>query len=93
MEVCEGLAGAESDACFLVFGLDGHQTKKWFPIVDKLETQLQLPCDDAHDDNSSECATIPWGLPPSHPFYEVAALWQHAADAISHLHRELTRED
>lgn len=93
MEVCSGLTGAEGDACFLVFGLDCHQTKKWFPIVDKLESQLELPFDDSDDDDSSNRDANPWGLPLPHALNEVAALWQDAAEALFHPHCESTREE
>lgn len=43
IEACEGLDGAEADACFLVFGLDCEQTRRWYPTVASLESALALP--------------------------------------------------
>lgn len=80
IETCGGLGGAEAEACFLVFGLDCHQTKKWYPVVSNLERQLELPYDDADDDDSSDSEANPWGLP--NPLNEVAAMWQDAAEAL-----------
>ena len=43
IEACDGLDGAEGDACFLTFGLDCQQTRRWFSTVATLESALALP--------------------------------------------------
>eukprot|EP00208_Stichococcus_sp_RCC1054_P005558 CAMPEP_0206148750 /NCGR_PEP_ID=MMETSP1473-20131121/37415_1 /ASSEMBLY_ACC=CAM_ASM_001109 /TAXON_ID=1461547 /ORGANISM="Stichococcus sp, Strain RCC1054" /LENGTH=163 /DNA_ID=CAMNT_0053546173 /DNA_START=701 /DNA_END=1192 /DNA_ORIENTATION=- len=80
IETCSGKEGAEAEACFLLFGLDSQQTKKWYPIVSSLERQLELPYDDSDDDDNSDDKTNPWGLPS--PLNEVAAMWHDAAEAL-----------
>ncbi len=45
IEACNGLAGEEAEACFLVFGLDCNQTRKNFATVARLEAALDIPCE------------------------------------------------
>lgn len=86
MEACSNLVGAEADACFLVYGLDCQQTKKWFPVVDRLETQLQIPFHDLDHDGGSSCRATLWGMSLPQSLDELAALWHSATEAFFRRH-------
>lgn len=84
IEACEGLDGTEGDACFLTFGLDCHQTRRWFSTVATLESALALPDEEEDDDDTHDANADPWNLPQ--PLNEIFALWSDTADELKRLH-------
>lgn len=42
-EVCSPLSGAQKEACYIVFGLDGRAVEMFLPIVEELDKAYHAP--------------------------------------------------
>lgn len=45
-EVCSSLTGAQKEACYIVFGLDGRAVDMFLPIVEELDQAYRAPDSD-----------------------------------------------